>query len=140
MSDKLEAYLSFLEPASQAVIDDVRMGAVAPYTVLSILHWVAHQPSVTDKLSMLIVKELQDILNRFQPNREGISSMASLTMRPDKCKAECFGSWEDYDRILTKVPYLEAVLGKRISVIPKDADHNKQQVFNYITGAKVDGS
>ena len=140
MSDKLEAYLSFLEPDSQALVEDVRTGATEPFTVLSILHWVAHQPSVTDKLSMLIVKELQDILNQFQPNREGITSMASLTMRPDKCRAECFGAWEDYDRIITKVPYLEAMLGKSISVIPKREGSNKQQVFNYITGAKVDGA
>ena len=139
MSDKLEAYLSFLEPKSQVMVEDVRSGAAESFTILSILHWVAHQPSVTDKLSSLIVKELQAILNRFQPNREGISSMASLTLRPDKCRAECFGDWEDYDRIMTKVPYLEAMLGKRMPVIPKP-DNHKQQVFNYVTGAKVDGA
>lgn len=139
MSDKLEAYVSFLTPKLAGMVEDVRIGATEPFTILSIIHWVAHQPDVTDKLSALIVKECQDILNKFAPNRELITSMASLTLRPDVCRKECFYDWQDYDRIASKVPYLEMMLGKRLPLIAKPDKNHKQKVFDYITGAKVDG-
>lgn len=142
MSDKLEAYLSFLTPDNQILVEDVRKGASEPFTILSIIHWVSHTESVPEKLSMLMVKECQDMLDKLKPNKELITSMASLTLRPDKCRAECFGDWADYDRIVTKVPYLESMLGKPMPVLPKPTEINRDaenQVFNYITGAKVDG-
>ena len=142
MSDKLEAYISFLTPENQELVDNVRLGAVEHFTILSIIHWVSHSESVLERLSMLIVQECQDILDKFKPNKDLITSMASLTLRPDKCRAECFGDWVDYDRIVTKVPYLEAMLGKPMPFLPKPTEVNRNaenQVFNYITGAKVDG-
>ena len=139
MSDKLEAYISFLTPENQELVDNVRLGAVEPFTILSIIHWVSHSESVPERLSMLIVQECQDILDKFKPNKELITSMASLTLRPDVCRKECFYDWQDYDRIASKVPYLEMMLGKRLPLIAKPDKNHKQKVFDYITGAKVDG-
>ena len=119
MSDKLEAYISFLSSKHQAFIDDVRMGANEPFTILSIIHWIGHAEEIPEKLSILIVKECQDILDKFKPNNEGITSMASLTLRPDRCRPACFGDWTDYERIQMKLPTLELMVGKRMAIIAK---------------------
>ena len=119
MSNKLESYISFLSDKHQALIDDIRAGANEPFTILSIIHWIGHSDELTDKLSGLIVQECQDILDKFKPNREGITSMASLTLRPDRCRPECFGDWLDYERIQMKLPTLELMVGKRMVIIPK---------------------
>lgn len=142
MSDKLESYISFLLPENQTLIESARFGASEPFTVLSIIHWAAHHESVTETLSKLIVQESQDILNRFRPNKECITSMASLTLRPDKCRTECFDDWDDYERISIKLPYLEGMLGKKMNVVQKPSEINRkaeEQVFKYITESKVDG-
>jgi hypothetical protein len=147
MSDKLESYISFLVPENQIVIEEARFGASEPFTILSIIHWAAHHSSVSEKLSKLIVKEGQDILDRFRPNNEHITSMASLTLRPDKCRLECFDDWSDYARIEIKLPYLEGMLGKKMKVMLKPANihtdinrDSQEQVFSYITSSKVDGA
>ena len=119
MSDKLEAYISFLSSKHQAFIDDVRIGANEPFTILSIIHWIGHAEEIPEKLSILIVKECQDILDKFKPNNEGITSMASLTLRPDRCRPACFGDWTDYERIQMKLPTLELMVGKRMAIIAK---------------------
>jgi hypothetical protein len=119
MSNKLESYISFLSSKHQALIDDVRAGANEPFTVLSIIHWIGHSGEVSEKLSTLIVKECQDILDKFQPNSEGISSMASLTLRPDRCRPACFGTWADYERIQVKLPSLELMVGKKMAILAK---------------------
>ena len=119
MSDKLEAYISFLSSKHQGCIGDVRMGANEPFTILSIIHWIGHAEEIPEKLSILIVKECQDILDKFKPNNEGITSMASLTLRPDRCRPACFGDWTDYERIQMKLPTLELMVGKRMAIIAK---------------------
>ena len=119
MSDKLEAYISFLSSKHQALIDDVRTGANEPFTILSIIHWIGHAEEIPESLSILIVKECQDILNKFKPNNAGITSMASLTLRPDRCRPACFGDWTDYERIQMKLPTLELMVGKRMAIIAK---------------------
>ena len=88
-------------------------------TILSIIHWIGHSEELTEKLSQLIVKECQDILDKFKPNHEGISSMASLTLRPDRCRPECFGDWADYERIQIKLPTLELMVGRKMAIIAK---------------------
>jgi hypothetical protein len=124
MSNKLESYISFLSSKHQALIDDVRAGANEPFTVLSIIHWIGHSSDLSEKLSTLIVKECQDILDKFQPNSEGISSMASLTMRPDRCRPACFGTWADYERIQVKLPSLELLVGKKMAILAKPYEEN----------------
>jgi len=119
MSDKLESYISFLSSKNQTFIEDVRHGANEPFTILSIIHWIGHSEELTEKLSQLIVKECQDILDKFKPNHEGISSMASLTLRPDRCRPECFGDWADYERIQIKLPTLELMVGRKMAIIAK---------------------
>lgn len=123
MSIKLESYISFLSPKHQAIIDDVRIGTNEPFTVLSIIHWISHAEEVPEKLSILIVKECQDILDKFKPNEEGIASMASLTLRPDKCRTACFDDWTDYERIQMKLPTLELVVGKRMTIVAKPCEN-----------------
>lgn len=119
MSNILESYISFLSDKHQALIDDVRLGANEPLTILSIMHWIGHSDELTEKLSILIIQECQDILNKFKPNAEGISSMASLTLRPDKCRPACFWNWDDYERIQMKLPTLELMVGRKMAILSK---------------------
>jgi len=119
MSNKLESYISFLSSKHQALIDDVRSGANETFTILSVIHWISHSEEVPGKLSDLIIKECQDILGKFTPNSEGISSMASLTLRPDKCRPACFWNWDDYERIQMKLPTLELMVGRKMAILSK---------------------
>ena len=117
MGTLLESYLSFLPTKHQELIEDTRAGAVEPFSILSVIHWVAHSEMIPDKLSRLIIKEGQQILGKINPNNENITSMASLTLRPDMCRAECFGDWTDYERIQAKIPLLDVMLGKKIPLM-----------------------
>ena len=116
----LEAYLSFLPIRSQILIEDCRRGATEPFTILSVIHHTSHEPDVPEKLSKLIIAECQEILNKLRCNSEGISSMASLSISPDKCRDECFHDWKDYTRIESKLPYFQLLIGgkKRLEIRP----------------------
>ena len=68
MGTLLESYLSFLPTKHQELIEDTRAGAVEPFSILSVIHWVAHSEMIPDKLSRLIIKEGQQILGKINPN------------------------------------------------------------------------
>tara|TARA_R110000824_G_scaffold59762_3_gene160225 strand:- start:8500 stop:8934 length:435 start_codon:yes stop_codon:yes gene_type:complete len=126
----LEAYISFLPTKSQILIEDCRHGAIESFTILSVIHHTSHEPDVPEELSRLIITECQNILDKLSCNNEGISSMASLSIRPDKCRDECFHNWEDYDRIQSKLPYFELLIGgkKKLEIRPNP---NKKPVESW---------
>ena len=117
----LEAYISFLPPRGQELILTSREEASDSIAVLIAIHWVCHHPEVDDKLSVLIVKELNSIIDKLGNSTDSkfsIKSIASLSLSPDKCFVECFNKWEDYWYIRKTLPYLELLMGRPMYLLP----------------------
>ena len=117
----LEAYISFLPPRGQELILTSREEDSDPISVLIAIHWVCHHPEVDDKLSVLIVKELNSIIDKLGNSTDSnfsIKSVASLSLTPDKCFTECFNKWEDYWYIRKALPFLESLIGRPMYLLP----------------------
>ncbi len=114
----LEAYISFLPSKGRELIHTSREEDSDSMAVLIAIHWVCHHPEVDDKLSVLIVKELNNIIDKLESSTDSIKSVASLSLTPDKCFAECFNKWEDYWYIRKTLPYLELLIGRPMYLLP----------------------
>ena len=113
----LSEYLDFLPYQSRELVDRIRNESDDSLSIFTGIHWIVHQPSVDEKLAKLIIAELNRILKSLRiSNYTTITfqSMASLTLTPDQCYEECFGTWEDYHKIKSLVPLLEIKLGRQI--------------------------
>ena len=120
-NNTLEAYISFLPNKGRELIYTSREQDSEPLSILTSIHWVSHHPEVDIKLSVLIIKELNkliDKLGRSQNSKFPIKSIAALSLTPDKCFAECFNKWEDYWYIRRTIPYLELLLGRPMYLLP----------------------
>ena len=112
--DYLSAYLSFLPSEGQYIIEKIQRDSREPISILSGIHWVLHYYDVDPKLAKLIIAELNRIiecLGNSEYSLMNVTSVASLTLSPDKCYDECFGTWEDYQQIKSLTPIFEAAMG-----------------------------
>ena len=115
MSSLLTQYIEFLPNDANAIVERLRDESQDPISMLAGLHWVVHHPTVPDRLAVLIIQEMNKIIGYLGSSPYStlpIKSVASLTITPDKCFKECFGTWEDYDQIQGIVPFLEMKLGR----------------------------
>ena len=117
----LSVYLEFLPLEGQDMIAKLRREFQEPLSILAGIHWVIHNPNVNETLANLIIKELNTIIAKLNTSNYStmtVKSVASLTLTPDKCYEECFGSWEDYPTIKSLVPLLEIKLGRPMNLRP----------------------
>ena len=115
--DYLSAYLSFLPSEGQYIIEKIQRYSCEPISILSGIHWVLHYYDVEPKLAKLIIAELNRIiecLGNSEYSLMNVTSVASLTLSPDKCYDECFGTWEDYQQIKSLTPIFEAAMGRPV--------------------------
>ena len=117
----LETYVEFLPPEGQSMIQQLRRESQEPLSIVSGIHWIAHHKTVDIKLAKLIIIELNKILTSLNASNYStglVKSVAALTLTPDKCYDECFGTWEDYVHIQNLVPLLEMKAGRKILLRP----------------------
>jgi len=117
----LETYVEFLPLEGQSMIQQLRHESQEPLSIVSGIHWIAHHKTVDIKLAKLIIIELNKILTSLNASNYStglVKSVAALTLTPDKCYDECFGTWEDYVHIQNLVPLLEMKAGRKILLRP----------------------
>ena len=115
--NSLSEYLDFLPYKCKELVDKIRHESDDSISIFAGIHWVVHQPQVDAKLAKLIIGELNRILKSLRNSNYTtvtFQSMASLTLTPDECYEECFGTWEDYHKIKSLIPLLEIKLGRPI--------------------------
>ena len=58
----LENYVSFLPVEGQTIIAQLQQESHEPLSIVAGMHWVVHHPQGQEKLSKLIIMELNKIL------------------------------------------------------------------------------